>query len=193
MSNENINISRRNFLTAATCVVGCFGAGLGVVPFVNSWLPSAQAMAMGGPVDVDTKTIEPGKKITVSWRGKPVFIINREQSSIDKLNSINSRLRDPESNISEQPVYTKNIERSINKYLVVVGICTHLGCVPIFHPKVGELEPSWVGGFYCPCHGSKFDMAGRVYKGVPAPVNLTIPPYRFIDANTLRIGEDHRL
>lgn len=192
--NSSSNISRRNFLIKSTCVVGAVTVGLTSVPFVGSWLPSAQAMAMGGPVDVDIRIINPGKKITVSWRGKPVFVINRTDVMLEKIPTITTRLRDPDSLISSQPSYAKNIYRAINKNIfVVVGVCTHLGCVPVYRPTFGELDSSWVGGFYCPCHGSKFDLSGRVFKGVPAPVNLPIPPYEFLDAYTLRIGEDHKV
>lgn len=192
--DNNVNFSRRNFLTVATGAIGFVGVGLLCIPFVSSWLPSAQAMAMGGPIDVDLSNVEEGKKITISWRGKPVFIVNRSVESLDNLNTTRQRLRDPDSTLSEQPIYTKNNTRSLReRYLVVIGLCTHLGCVPLYYPKVGELNPSWLGGFYCPCHGSSFDLAGRVYKGVPAPVNLVIPPHRFISDTTLRIGEEHKI
>lgn len=193
VTNSNINFSRRNFLITTTSLLGSVGLGIFVMPFISSWLPSAQAAAVGGPIDIDVRSIQPGKKITVSWRGKPVFVLRRTELSLEKLNHIFSRLRDPESLLSEQPSYAKNIYRSIRKeFLVVIGVCTHLGCVPVYHPKEGELEPSWVGGFYCPCHGSKFDLAGRVYKGVPAPVNLVVPPYYFLNENILRIGENFK-
>lgn len=193
MSIKNGDVSRRNFLVTTTCVVGGIGIGLIAIPFVGSWLPSAQAMAMGGPVDVDLTLIAPGKKITISWRGKPVFVVHRTESALIELGKISSRLRDPESSFSEQPLYAKNLYRSSNRrFFVVIGVCTHLGCVPIYHPTIGKLEQSWVGGFYCPCHGSKFDLSGRVYKGVPAPVNLSVPPYRFISENILRVGDDEK-
>lgn len=188
--NTKINNEKRKFLTIATSLMGGIGLSFCSVPFVSSWFPSAQAKALGAPVDIDLKKIGFGQKVTVSWRGQPVFIIHRPDSLLDNLSGNDNKLRDPLSDISDQPSYAKNIYRSVKKnFFVVVGICTHLGCVPLYKPIVGSLEPSWKGGFFCPCHGSKFDVSGRVFKGVPAPINLAIPPYRYLNDDVIRIGE----
>ncbi len=192
MSACKMDINRRKFLTMTTSVVGGVGVGLAAIPFAGSWLPSAQAKALGAPIDIDITKIEAGQKITVAWRGKPIFIVHRTDAILAKLASLDKELRDPGSAESEQPNYATNAFRAVNeKFLVVEGICTHLGCVPTYKPREGELDASWLGGFFCPCHGSKFDLAGRVYKGVPAPTNLPVPPYRYINDKILRIGEDH--
>lgn len=192
MNSRSVNFSRRKFLSVATAGIGGIGVGFVSIPFLSSWLPSAQAKALGAPVDVDISKIDPGQKVTVSWRGKPIFIINRTDDFLNRLESIEDKLRDPSSLESEQPSYTQNKFRSINKnFLVIIGICTHLGCVPIYKPKIGELDQSWVGGFFCPCHGSRFDFAGRVFKGVPAPLNLPVPPHYYVNDKILRIGEDN--
>jgi ubiquinol-cytochrome c reductase iron-sulfur subunit len=190
---DQIDKQRRRFLTQATAVVGGLGLGLAAIPFVGSWLPSAKAKALGAPVELDISKIEPGQKITVAWRGQPVFVVHRTDTTLKELQSttITNKLRDPGSAESIQPEYAKNPYRSSREhFLVVVGICTHLGCVPVYNPKVGSIEPSWLGGFFCPCHGSKYDMSGRVYKGVPAPTNLTVPPYKYVSDNKLLIGSD---
>ena len=190
MKNESINVKRRRFLIATSGLLGAAGIA-GSIPFIASWLPSAKAKALGAPVDIDISNIEEGQKVTVEWRGKPIFVINRPESALKNLENIKDKLRDPNCNEQQQPAYIKNSHRAINKNIfVVIGICTHLGCVPIYKPKIGEIEPSWLGGFFCPCHGSKFDLAGRVYKGVPAPLNLVIPPHKYIGNKILRIGED---
>ena len=191
---NTVNFNRRKFLITATSVIGGIGVGLSFVPFLNSWMPSTQAKAMGAPVDVDISKIEPGQKITIAWRGKPVFIINRTEALLSVLKNTNTELlRDPISKFSNQPSYANNIYRSIKeKYLVLIGVCTHLGCVPLYKPKAGSVESSWVGGFFCPCHGSKFDMAGRVFKGVPAPLNLPVPPYKFSSDKIITIGLDFK-
>lgn len=191
MTNKKPDMRRRKFLTMATSVVGGIGVGFAAIPFAGSWLPSAKAQSLGAPVEIDISKIEEGQKITVAWRGQPIFIIHRSKASLNSLKSLNNILRDPESNESQQPKSANNLFRSIQeKILVVVGLCTHLGCVPVYHPKPASLEPSWPGGFFCPCHGSKFDMSGRVYKGVPAPTNLPIPPHHYISKNILFVGED---
>ena len=193
MSREEIDQSRRRFLVNATSAIGGVGAAAVAVPFISSWFPSAKAQAAGAPVEANISKLEPGQKITVAWRGKPVWIIRRTQEMIDGLESHENKLRDPGSKVAQQPTYAQNRNRSINpEYLVLVGVCTHLGCSPKFKPEVGQLEKGWPGGFYCPCHGSKFDMAGRVYQGVPAPINLQVPPYTFADKNTIVIGEDFK-
>ncbi len=191
---QEINVERRRFLTTLTSVVGGVGAACAAVPFIGSWLPSAKAQAMGAPIEVDISKLEVGQQLTVEWRGQPIWIINRTPESVKKLPSLDSLLRDPNSNDTEQqPSYAKNIHRSIkDQYLVLVGLCTHLGCVPTYRPDIGGVEPNWPGGFFCPCHGSKFDLAGRVFKGVPAPVNLLVPPYKFVTDTVLLIGQDEK-
>lgn len=194
MANQGVNPGRRRFLTATTAVVGGVGAIYAAVPFVNSWKPSARAQVAGAPVEVDVGRLELGQRLTATWRGQPVWLIRRTEEQLAALDGQSSRLRDPESsNPEQQPEYAANPHRSIKpELLVLIGICTHLGCVPLFRP---ELEPQpfdadWKGGFFCPCHNSRFDMAGRVYEGVPAPTNLRVPPYRFVDDNRLIIGVD---
>lgn len=190
MSKDAIDQERRRFLISATVVMGGVGAACVAVPFLSSWWPSAQAEAAGAPVEVDISKLQYGQQITVAWRGKPVWIIRRDKATIDRLKSIDDRLRDPDSLADQQPPYAKNLYRSIKpEYLVLVGVCTHLGCVPKYKPEVGELGPNWPGGFYCPCHGSLYDMAGRVFKGVPAPLNLEVPPYAYINDHLLLVGE----
>ncbi|HFL8824214.1 MAG TPA: ubiquinol-cytochrome c reductase iron-sulfur subunit [Candidatus Azoamicus sp. OHIO1] len=191
--DENINNknSRRKFLTIATSTLGGIGVGFAAIPFIASWFPSAKAKAMGSPVDIDISKIEIGQRITVEWRGQPIFIINRSYETIQKLDSLKDKLRDPDSIEHQQPIYATNKHRSIkDNILVITGICTHLGCVPLYKPKIKEIDPSWIGGFFCPCHGSKFDLAGRVYKGVPAPCNLLVPPHKYLTEKVLRIGEE---
>ena len=156
---DKINSSRRKFLTIATSVVGGIGIGFATVPFIASWLPSARAKALGAPIDIDVSSIEEGQRVTLDWRGQPIFVIRRSQEAIKNLSSLNDKLRDPGSQEEQQPHYAKNSYRSIKpEVLVVVGICTHLGCVPLYKPKLGEVDSSWLGGFFCPCHGSRFDI-----------------------------------
>ena len=190
MSEEKIDINRRRFLLSATSVVGGVGAAFACVPFIASWWPSARAQAAGAPVEFDISKLEMGQQLTIEWRGKPVWVIRRPQSILEHLKDHDKRLRDPNSLADQQPVYAQNLYRSIKpEYLVLVGICTHLGCSPKYHPKVGDLGPNWPGGFFCPCHGSTFDLAGRVFQGVPAPLNLQVPPYKFLSDTTIMIGE----
>lgn len=187
------NYTRRKILTAATGVMGAAGATFVAVPFVSSWQPSEKARAEGAPIDADVSQLQPGQMMTVSWRGKPVWVVRRTPEMIEMLPSLASDLRDPESDSSEQPTYTKNTLRSIKpEYLVVVGVCTHLGCAPLYRPAVNspDMAADWKGGFFCPCHGSSFDLAGRVFQGVPAPTNLEIPPHNYISDGMVRIGED---
>lgn len=189
MTNQPVNAGRRKFLLALTSFFGAIGAAFVAVPFIGSWFPSAKTKAAGAPITVDVSHLQPDQRMVVEWRGKPVWIIRRSQTELDRLANI-TNLRDPSSQVNQQPEYAKNIFRSIDpNYLVLVGICTHLGCSPNFVPGIGELGPNWPGGFYCPCHGSKFDLAGRVFTGVPAPINLEVPPYRFVDSKTIIIGE----
>ncbi len=194
MSNgdkDDTDAGRRQFLTAATTVVGGLGLGLAAIPFVSSWLPSSKAQALGAPVDVDISKIEEGQKITVPWRGQPVFIVHRTKEEVSELPSLNSQLRDPMSHEDQQPKYITEIYRSIKpEFLVVIGICTHLGCVPLFKPQPGSVQKDWKGGFFCPCHGSTYDLAGRVFKDVPAPLNLLIPAYRYVSDSIIRVGEN---
>ncbi len=191
MSEQGVNQSRRRFLTAATTVIGGIGAAYMAVPLVGSWEPSARAQAAGAPVEVDISKIEEGQQVTVEWRSKPVWIVRRTQAMLDGLPTLKSRLRDPNSLVaSQQPEYCQNVYRSIKpEYFVAVGICTHLGCVPTYRPDPGSLAVDWPGGFYCPCHGSQFDLAGRVFKGVPAPLNLEVPPYHFVSDTVVLVGE----
>lgn len=191
MSAEETDTERRRFLTATTAVIGGIGAAFIAYPFIASWFPSAKARALGGPVEVDISKIEPGQKLTVAWRGQPIFVVRRTKEELAGLALVTEHLRDPLSKESVQPSYADNVYRSIKpEILVLIGICTHLGCVPLFKPEVHSVEPSWEGGFFCPCHGSKYDMAGRVYKGVPAPLNLVVPPYTFLSETQIRIGTD---
>lgn len=193
MSNDGINQGRRRFLTGATCVVGAAGVVGAVVPFVGSWNPSAKAKAAGAPVKANISKIEPGQMVTVEWRGKPVYIVRRTQQALDNLEG-REEIRDPSSENSTQPAYVDPQHRAIKEeYLVLVGLCTHLGCAPMFRPDVGAQDlggAEWLGGFFCPCHGSKFDLAGRVYKGVPAPTNLEVPPYSYESDGVVVIGVD---
>lgn len=189
--SEVVDKERRKFLLTATKIVGSVGCAFAATPFISSWLPSAKAMAAGAPIEVDLSKMEPGQQVTVEWRGKPVWIIKRTESMLNTLPKTRERLRDPDSEAIQQPIYAKNEHRSRTKnYLVLVGVCTHLGCSPKFKPTLGELGPSWPGGFYCPCHGSTFDLAGRVFQGVPAPLNLEVPPYYFPKNDFVVIGED---
>jgi ubiquinol-cytochrome c reductase iron-sulfur subunit len=193
MSGNEVNPSRRRFLTAATTVIGGVGVAFALVPFISSMQPSAKARAAGAPVRADISKLEPGQMIRVKWRGKPVWIVNRTQAMLDTLPTLDGQLRDPESQQSEQPDYAKNEYRSIKPlYLVLIGICTHLGCSPTFRPDVApaDLGKDWKGGFFCPCHGSRFDLAGRVFQGVPAPLNLPVPPHRYLSATELLIGDE---
>jgi ubiquinol-cytochrome c reductase iron-sulfur subunit len=196
MSNDGVNKGRRRFLVGATSVVGAVGAVGVATPFVASWNPSAKALAAGAPATADVSKLEPGQQMTVEWRGKPVWIVNRTQDMLDNLEQVEARLSDPtstERSNLQQPQYAQNQYRSRNpQYLVVIGICTHLGCSPTFRPEVApsDLGEDWVGGFFCPCHGSRFDLAGRVFSGMPAPTNLEVPPYSFENETTIIVGVD---
>jgi ubiquinol-cytochrome c reductase iron-sulfur subunit len=188
MSSDGADNNRRRFLTAATVVVGAVGTVAVAVPFVMSWSPSARAKAAGAPVEADISKLQPGQQIIIKWQGKPVWVVRRDAEALATLPKVTGELRDPESNESIQPIYATNESRSIKpEYLIMVGICTHLGCSPSYVPTI---TADFQGGFFCPCHGSKFDFAGRVYTGVPAPTNLTIPPHYFINDGLILIGED---
>lgn len=195
MASEPVDKGKRRFLIAATTAVGGVGAGAVAVPFVSSMLPSERAKAAGAPVEVDISKIPPGSMVTEEWRGKPVWIINLTKEMSATLDKHNDKLTDPACDVlSQQPAYCKNTTRSIKPGLVVVvGICTHLGCSP--SPKLqagGDMGADWSGGFFCPCHGSKFDLVGRVFKGSPAPTNLVIPPYKYLNDSILLIGDDSK-
>ncbi len=187
--------SRRDFLYLATGSVAAVGAAALVVPLVDQMNPDASTLAATGPVDIDISKIQPGERIVALWAAKPVFILNRPQAVLDELRDPKhiARLLDPNSETRQQPGYAANWSRSIRpEFVVMVGICTHLGCVPLFEPRPDPVNPApnWPGGFFCPCHASKYDLAGRVFRGVPAPFNLPIPPHHFPDEKTLRIGEN---
>ena len=194
MANQGVNSGRRRFLTATTVVVGGTGAAIAAIPFLKTLKPSARAQVAGAPVTEDISKLQPGQRIVVQWRGQPVWIIRRTPDMLAELPSLEGKLRDPDSdNLDQQPDYARNEYRSIKpELLVLVGICTHLGCSPTFRPEMisEPFDAQWKGGFYCPCHNSRFDLAGRVYDGVPAPTNLVVPPHRFIDDNHIQIGVD---
>ncbi len=191
---DNTDIRRRRFLTGTASVIGGVGACFTAVPFIASFQPSERAKAIGAPVEVDISKLEPGQRLIQKWRGKPVWIVRRTPEMVESLKKFEAgMLRDPTSTDSAQPTYAKNEWRSEKpEYLVLVGVCTHLGCSPSFVPEAGAsgMGQPWNGGFFCPCHGSKFDLAGRVFMGVPAPMNLEVPPYQFITATRLVIGVD---
>lgn len=191
MNEDDLDRNRRHFLTIATAVTGLAGAGLAAIPFLSSLKPSARAQALGAPVEVPIGTLQPGEMIRVLWRGKLVFVLRRTKGMLSLLQDHDDVLRDPESKVVEQqPSYAANATRSVKpEYLVVEGSCTHLGCAPLEDFPVRPAE-EWDGGFFCPCHGSKFDLAGRVYKGVPAPTNLRVPPHRFVRDDLILIGQD---
>ncbi len=202
MSNDGVNQGRRRFLTGATCVVGAAGVVGAAVPFVGSWNPSAKAKAAGAPVKANISKIEPGQMVTFEWRGKPVYVVRRTPETLKNLENMSGDiLRDPSSAQAKQPAYVSGVHRSMagkEEYLVIVGLCTHLGCAPMYRPEVGAedlstSEVEWMGGFFCPCHGSKFDLAGRVFTGVPAPTNLDVPPYSYESDSVIVIGVDQEV
>ncbi len=193
VDGQKVDARKRKFLIAATSAVGGVAVAGVAVPLVMSMLPSARAKAAGAPVEVDISKVEPGMLLTVEWRGKPVWIVNRTPEMLDLLAKHDDQLTDPNSEMPQQPEYSKNVTRSIKpEYLVAVGICTHLGCSPTYRKEVGaaDLGGDWPGGFFCPCHGSRFDLAGRVFKNVPAPTNLVIPPHQYLSDAKLLIGVD---
>jgi ubiquinol-cytochrome c reductase iron-sulfur subunit len=194
MSDMNVDKSKRRFLVMASSAVGGVAAAGVAIPFVVSMMPSARALAAGAPVEVDLSKIEPGAILTVEWRGKPVWIVNRTKEMLDLLAKHDDKLSDPASdNSNQQPEYCKNPTRSIKpEYLIAVGICTHLGCSPTYRKDIGaaDLGADWPGGFFCPCHGSRFDLAARVFNGSPAPTNLVIPPHKYLSESKVLIGED---
>ena len=191
MANEGVDHGRRRFLTATTAVVGGAGVVAVAIPFIKSWEPSARAKNAGAPVLADISKVEAGQRLSVLWRGQPVWIVNRTPALLATLPQVDSRLRDPKSEMDQQPKYAQNETRSIKpEWLVVVGICTHLGCSPEFVPEIKPepFDPEWKGGFFCPCHKSRYDIAGRVFQGVPAPMNLVVPPYQFVSDKQILIG-----
>ena len=191
MTEDDLDRNRRHFLTVATAVTGVAGAGLAAVPFISSLQPSARAQALGAPVEVSIGSMQPGEMLRVLWRGRLVFVLRRTQEMLARLTENTDVLRDPDSTeVDQQPDYAVNDTRSVRpEYLVVEGSCTHLGCAPLEDFDVRPAE-GWGGGFFCPCHGSKFDLAGRVFKGVPAPTNLRVPPHRFVRDDLILIGQD---
>ncbi len=191
--SEEASVSRRHFLTVATSVTGVVGLALTAAPFIASFRPSTRAQALGAPVSVDVSKLEEGAMVRVVWRGQPVWVLHRGKEMLDRLAGEKAALKDPDSAESIQPAYAKNATRALRPdYLVVIGNCTHLGCAPLerFEVAPADLGPDWVGGFFCPCHGSKFDLAARVMDGSPAPTNLVIPPYRFVGDDLIIVGED---
>ena len=195
MSKSEVDRSKRRFLIAATSAVGGVAAVGAAIPFVMSMLPSERAKAAGAPVEVDIGKIEPGMILNVEWQGKPVWVVHRSKEMVAALSKLDGKLADPKSEIPQQPDYCKNATRSLKpEFLVAVGICTHLGCSPTYRPEVApaDLGADWVGGFFCPCHGSRFDLAARVYSGVPAPTNLVIPKHKYLSDSRLLIGDDSK-
>lgn len=191
MSNAPVDKGRRRFLTVATSVVGGAGAVAAAVPFIASWNPSARARIAGAPVEMRIDKIEPGQLVRSEWRGSPVWVIRRTPEMLKSLSLTDDRVRDPDSDQPQQPDYAKNQHRSIDpEWFVAVGICTHLGCSPQYLPRNFTSMDGIDSGFFCPCHGSRFDIAGRVFQGVPAPTNLVVPPHYFVDDSTILIGED---
>lgn len=199
MANDEVhgpvNTGRRRFLTATTAVVGAVGAGFAAVPFIKSWNPSERAKQAGAPVSVDISALQEGQQLSgIAWRGQPIFIAKRSKEMLAQLPKMDALVADPKSaNADQQPKYAQNEHRSIKpEILVLVGVCTHLGCAPDFVPEIKPepFDPNWKGGYFCPCHKSRYDLAGRVFQAQPAPANLPVPPYRFADDNTIVIGED---
>ncbi len=193
MSNDGVNVGRRRFLVASTSVVGAVGAVGAAIPFLGSWAPSAKAKAAGAPVRVNISKVEPGQQIVAEWRGQPVFVVNRTPEIMASLEKLEPVLADPESKQSDQPEYVDPKNRAIRpEMLVVIGLCTHLGCAPTFRPEVApaDLGKDWLGGYFCACHGSRYDLAGRVYKSQPAPLNLPVPPYSYESDDIIIIGVD---
>lgn len=194
MADDEIDYRRRRILTGAATAVGGVGVAYVAVPFIMSMDPSLKAQAAGAPIDVDVSKLKVGQLMTVEWRGKPIWILRRNQEMLDRMNQLNDQLRDPGSDeLSQQPHYAKNSYRAIKPEIMVMeGICTHLGCAPTFRPEIApaDLGANWKGGFFCPCHGSRYDLSGRVYAGVPAPSNLKVPPYRYVTDTRIMIGVD---
>ena len=186
---DTIDQDRRRALSSGIRILGCIGAACAIVPFVSSLKPNQQTLDANKPIDIDLSALQPGQQMTVQWRGKPIWILRRTQAMITQLEQDNPELRDPNSLVPQQPTFAQNPWRSLHPdYLVLVGICTHLGCIPEYRSQDPMFDAN-AGGYYCPCHGSRFDLSGRVYRQVPAPINLEVPIYRFINDHTLRLGE----
>jgi ubiquinol-cytochrome c reductase iron-sulfur subunit len=193
VADEGADLSRRKFLTNATIATGVVGAAFVAVPFVESWTPSERARALGAPTELDVSKIDPGQMTIVTWRRQPIYVVRRTPEMVQHIQGHDDQLKDPQSDDSKQPPYAKNPNRARKAdYLVLIGTCTHLGCLPKqrFEAASAEMGPTWPGGFFCPCHGSRFDLAGRVLKGSPASVNLVVPPYEYPNDTTLRVGAD---
>jgi ubiquinol-cytochrome c reductase iron-sulfur subunit len=191
--DEVIDLSRRRFLTRATIATGAVGAAFAAVPFIRSWEPSERARAQGAPTELDLSKLEAGQMATTVWRRSPIYVVRRTPDMVARIAGHDEQLKDPTSRFSEQPPYARNALRSRSaEFLVLVGTCTHLGCLPKQRFSAGELYPSWPGGFFCPCHGSRFDLAGRVFDGSPASINLRVPPYSFPKPTTLLVGADEK-
>lgn len=191
VADDQVDSSRRKFLTRATIATGAAGAALAAIPFIESWAPSERARAQGAPVDLDLSKLDPGQMAVTVWRRSPIYVVRRTPDMVARIAGHDADLKDPTSQQSDQPEYAKNPLRSRNpEILVLVGTCTHLGCLPKQRFAAGDLYPSWPGGFFCPCHGSRFDLAGRVFDGSPASINLRVPPYSFPTVSTLVIGSD---
>ena len=195
VADEAVDLSRRKFLTNATIATGAVGAVFVAVPFVESWTPSERARALGAPTELDVTKIDPGQMTIVTWRRQPIYVVRRTPEMVKHLEGHDGDLKDPGSLESKQPDYAKNVQRARTaEYLVLIGTCTHLGCLPKqrFEAASAEMGPTWPGGYFCPCHGSRFDLAGRVFKGSPASVNLVVPPYEYPNEKTLRVGADEK-
>ena len=195
IDKKNGMTGRRRFLITATSVAGGIASVAWATPFVLSMMPSERAKAAGAPVEVDISKLEPGMLLLVEWRGKVVWILSRTPEMLATLTTLDGILSDPKSEREQQPEYAKNLTRSIRpEILVTTGVCTHLGCSPVYRKEIApaDLGPDWLGGFFCPCHGSKFDLAGRVYKNVPAPTNLLVPPHIYLSENVLLIGSESK-
>ena len=192
---KNVDRSKRRLLVAASVAAGGVATAGATAPFVISLMPSERAKAAGAPIEVDITKIEPGAMMVVEWQGKPVWIVHRTKAMLDLLDKHNDDLADADSSVGQQPEYCKNPQRSIKpEYLVVLGVCTHLGCSPTYRPEIApaDLGDKWPGGWFCPCHGSRFDLAGRVYRGAPAPSNLVVPPHKYLSETRLMIGDDRK-
>ena len=193
VADDEVDLSRRKFLTGATIATGTVGAVFAAVPFIESWSPSERERAQGAPVELDLSKLDPGQMAVPVWRKTPIYVVRRTPEMIAGVAGHDSELKDPKSEDSDQPAYARNTLRSrTDEFLVLIGVCTHLGCLPKQRFAAGELYPNWPGGFFCPCHGSRFDLAGRVFDGSPASTNLRVPRYSYPDPRTLRIGEDEK-
>ncbi len=191
VAKDEVDQKRRCFIRRATTAVGGIGLAAASVPFFQYWMPSADTEAAGAPIKIDISKLKPREQLTVPWRGMPIWVISRDEEMLGTLSKLTDSLRDPLCEQDQQPAYCKNEYRSIKpQLLVTIGICTHLGCVPTYRPDVASVDPAWLGGFYCPCHGSKYDLSGRVFKDVPAPLNLKIPRHMYVSDTEILIGQD---